>query len=89
MTNSILNAYCTTFLITLKFKGTNISFIFQKPLELKYILENYDKNGIDKIRELDPAKAKFTTISKDRILQLCNWDTEVIIYLQKHYFFKK
>lgn len=87
MKNTILNTDNNTFLITFSFQSEK--FIFQKPIELKYILENYDKNGIDKILEFDPIKAKFLRVSKQRILNFCNWETETILYLEKHYYFKK
>jgi len=89
MENTILNTDNNTFLITFKFQSTQGKFIFQKPIELKYILENYDKNGIDKILEFDPIKAKFSRVSKQRILNFCNWETEAILYLENHYYFKK
>ena len=89
MQNTILNTDNRTFLITFKFQSTQGKFIFQKPIELKYILDNYDKNGIDKILEFDPSKAKFTKVSKKDILNFCNWETETILYLEKHYYFKK
>ena len=89
MQNTILNTDNSTFLITFKLQSTRGKFIFQKPIELKYILENYDKNGIDKILEFDQHKAKFTRVSKERILNFCNWETETILFLEKHYYFKK
>lgn len=88
MQNTILNTDNNTYLITFKYQGTNGRFIFQKPLELKYILENYDKNGIDKIQVFNPLKAKFERISKDRIVNFCSWETETALYLAKHYYFK-
>lgn len=89
MQKHIINTDRRTFFITFLFQNTNGRYIFQEAHELQYILENYDKNGIDKIREFDPIKGKFSKVSKADILKFCSWETETAIYLEKHYYFKK
>ena len=89
MQNNILNTDTRTFSISFLYRSTNKLFIFQTALELKYILENYDKNGIDQIKEFDPCKGEFKKISKQNILNFVSWETEAAEYLKNHYYFKK
>lgn len=53
------------------------------------VLQTMDNNGIEYIKELDRSNCKFKRTSKDIILKWANWDTEVDIYLNNHYYFKK
>lgn len=89
MQKHILNTDRRTFFISFLYQNTNGRFIFQEAHELQFILENYDKNGIDKIQEFDPIKGKFIRVSKQDIIKFCSWETETALYLEKHYFFKK
>lgn len=89
MQKHILNTDRCTFLITFLYQSTNGKFIFQEAHEMQYILENYDKNGIDKIQEFNPTKGKFIKISKDDLLKRFSWETELQEYLKTHYYFKK
>lgn len=65
--------------------------MFQEAHELKFILETYDnpQKGIEFIKEFNHTKNNFTKVSKESILSFCSWETEVILYLEKHYYFKK
>jgi hypothetical protein len=52
------------------------------------VLKNEDKNGIEFIKVLDPSSAKFVRSSKNDILNEFSFDTEMALYLSKHYYFR-
>ena len=89
MQKHILNTDRRTFLISLSYRGTNGTFIFQEAHELKYILDTHDnpQKGILYIKEFNHIKCNFTKVSKQDILNFCAWETETILYLEKHYYF--
>ena len=91
MQKHILNTDRRTFLISLRYRGTNGKFMFQEAHELKYILETYDnpQKGIEFIKEFNHTKSNFIKVSKESILKFCSWETETILYLENHYYFKK
>ena len=89
MKNTILNTDKRTFLISFQHRSTDSKFLFQEPKDLKYILETYDNTGIESIKEFDPHKTTFKRVSKEQILKFASWETETILYLEKHYYFKK
>ena len=89
MENTILNTDSRIFYISFQFQQTNGKFLFQSSFDLMKILKDYDKNGIDFIKELDPFKGTFKKVSKKDILNFVSWDTEVAEYLKNHYYFKK
>ena len=88
MKNTILNTTKRTFLISFQYRTNDKKFLFQEPESLKYILETYDKTGVESIKEFDPYKNTFKRVSKETILNFCNWETETILYLENHYYFK-
>ena len=47
-----------------------------------------DKNGIEFIKVLDPSSAKFVRSSKNDILNEFSFDTEMALFLSKHYYFR-
>ena len=55
---------------------------------LMNVLKNEDKNGIEFIKVLDPSSAKFVRSSKNDILNEFSFDTEMALYLSKHYYFR-
>ena len=89
METTILNTDTRTFLISFLYQNTDGKFIFKTSFDLMNILKNKDKNGIDYIKEFNPAKNNFVKVSKNDILKFCSWDTEVLEYLKNHYYFKK
>lgn len=89
MKNTILNTDERIFLISFLHRSTDKKFMFQKPIELKNILETYDNTGIESIKEFDPHKNTFKRVSKETILNFAAWETETILFLENHYYFKK
>lgn len=89
MQKHILNTDRRTFLISFLHRSTNNTFIFQDAHELKFILETYDNTGIESIKEFNKSKNTFQRISKKDILKFASWETEAILFLEKHYYFKK
>lgn len=87
MKNNILKLELQTFII--KMQTNNKSYIFQRPEELQFILENYDLNGIEFIKRFDTCNTKFIKVSKDFILKWSSWQTEANLYFEQHYYFKK
>jgi hypothetical protein len=87
MKNSILKLELQTFII--KMQSNNKSYIFQRPEELKYILENYDLNGIEFIKIFNTTNTKFIRVSKEWLKKWANWNTEASLYLENHYYFKR
>jgi len=87
MTSAIINTDYNTYLIKFKWMSTNNRFIVQGS-GLMDAIKSYDKNGIEYIKIFDPVKYKFKSISRDKILQLFSWETETLLYLKFHYFFK-
>ena len=88
MKNTFLNLDKRTFLIKFNYQSTNGKFLFQEPSQLLEILKTQDKNGIDKILELDHKDFKFKKVSKKTILDFSSWETETAEFLKTHYFFK-
>ena len=89
MQNTILNTDKRTFLISFQHRSTDKKFLFQDFKDLKYILETYDHTGIESIKEFDPHKNNFKRVSKEQILKFSAWETEAILFLENHYYFKK
>ena len=89
MKNTILNTDKRTFLISFQHRSTDSKFLFQEPKDLKYILETFDYTGIESIKEFDPHKNTFKRVSKETIVKFAAWETEVILFLENHYYFKK
>ena len=87
MKNGILNTDFNTYLVKFMYQSTNCRFIVQGS-GLMECLKQYDKNGIEYIKEFDPIKGTFKRISKDKILNLFSWETETYLYLKDHYYFK-
>ena len=87
MKNTILNTDKRLFLITFLFKSTESKFIVGQNVDFKTVLQKYDMRGIKSIKEFDPIKNTFKRISKKTILEYFSWNTEVIQYLKKHYYF--
>ena len=87
MESKILNTDLNTYLIKFKWMSTNNRFIVQGS-GLMEVIKNYDKNGIEYIKIFDPVKYRFVQVSRAKILQLFNWETETLLYLKDHYFFK-
>ena len=87
MESKILNTDLNTYLIKFKWMSTNNRFIVQGS-GLMDVIKNYDKNGIEYIKIFDPVKCAFKSISRAKILQLLSWETEALIYLKNHYYFK-
>lgn len=53
------------------------------------VLKTKDRNGINYIKRLDRSKCKFERIGKTKLRQIVGWFTELDIYLDTHYYFKK
>jgi len=87
MTNAIINTDLNTYLVKFNYQTTDGQFITQGS-GLMDVLKQYDKNGVKYIKIFDPAKYAFKSISKAKILQLLNWETETVLYLKSHYYFK-
>jgi len=87
MKNSVINTDLHTYLIKFSFQTTNGQFITQGS-GLMDVLKEYDKNGVKYIKIFDPVKYAFKSISRAKILQLLSWETETLIYLKDHYYFK-
>lgn len=88
-TSTVLNAGENIFLISFLFQGSKGKYIFKSASDLLFILKNYDRNGIDKIKRFNHSNYKFEKISKLNILEFYSYDTELIEYLKNHYYFKK
>ena len=84
----IINTDERTFLVSFMWKITSNKFIVNKQ-GLIDVLKTQDTNGIESIKEFSYANNKFMRVSKKDILQLFSWDTENILYLEKHYYFTK
>lgn len=90
MINRLINTDKRTFLIKFQYRSTNGQFIFQEPKELMELLKDFDQtSGIEYIKEFEPFKYKFSKVTKQSILNYCNWHTESFEYLKNHYYFKK
>ena len=87
MKNTVINTDLHTYLIKFNFQTTNGQFITQGA-GLMNVLKEHDKNGIKYIKIFDPVKCAFKSISRAKILQLLSWETEALIYLKNHYYFK-
>jgi hypothetical protein len=87
MKNAIINTDLHTYLVKFNFQITDGQFITQGA-GLMDVLKEHDKNGVKYIKIFDPVKYAFKSISRAKILQLMSWETEALIYLQNHYFFK-
>ena len=87
---NIINTNIRTFIIQLSWRISNSQFIFQNGLELKHILETYDKEnkGIDFIKTFDSKKQKFVRISTKELLNIFSWETDFMEFSKTHYFFK-
>lgn len=85
--NTIINTDLNTYLVKFNYQTTNGQLIAQGA-GLIAALKEYDKNGVKYIKIFDPVKYTFKSISKGKILQLFSWDTEALIYLKNHYYFK-
>ena len=75
-----------TYLVKFQFSG-NQHYIVQNN-GLMDILKSHEK-PIEFIKKFDFEKQRFVRVSKDEILANYSWDTEVILYLENHYYFKK
>ena len=84
----MINLDTRTFLVKFKFQSTNYKFLVNKPEDLKLVLERYDKNGIEYIKEFDVVKMRPIRVSKDTIRAWAGWHTETDLYLSNHYYFK-
>ena len=87
MKNTVINTDYHTYLIKFQWKSTNNRFIVQGS-GLMEVLKEYDKNGVEYIKEFDPVKCTFKRIAKDKLLSMFTWDTETHLYLEDHYYFK-
>ena len=87
MKAEILNTDLHTFLVSFRWKSTETRFIVQGH-GLTECIKKYDLNGIESVKIFDPAKGKFSRVSRETIIQLFSWDTETVEYLKGHYFFK-
>ena len=90
MQNNIISTDRRTFLIKFNWTISGGQFIFQTPSELVKILkEKEEKKGIEYIKEFNPIEYKFKRVSKQALLDMASWETENILYLQNHSYFKK
>jgi hypothetical protein len=87
MEAKVINTDIHTFLIKFQFQSTNSRFIVQGS-GLMEVLKKYDLNGVEYIKIFDPVKYTFKRVSKETILSLFSWETEVYLYLKDHYYFK-
>jgi hypothetical protein len=90
MKNQLLNCNNRTFVIKLAWRSIDSVFICQGTGLIDAIKrDDEERKGIEYIKEFDPGKCVFKKVSKETILNCFSWDTESILYLQKHYYFKK
>lgn len=87
MKNAVINTDLHTYLIKFNYQSTDGQFITQGS-GLMDVLKEHDKNGVKYIKVFDPVKYTFKSISRAKILQLLSWETESLIYLKDHYYFK-
>lgn len=85
---AIINVhYEDLYLVEFRYQGTESKFIVSAN-QIAECLRTYDKHGIENIKRFDPSKNTFKRVSRVEILNLISFDTESILYLQNHYFFK-
>jgi len=85
-TNNIINVLQrNTFLVKFRYQS-NEQYIVQGD-GLLQVLKNCDKNGIEFIKVFNPEKQRFERISRADIRKNFSWDTEIDLYLDKHYYF--
>jgi hypothetical protein len=75
------------FLIEFRYKSTDNKFIVSAN-QIADCLKTYDAHGIKSIKRFDPSKNTFKRVSRAEILNLVSFDTESVLYLENHYFFK-
>lgn len=79
--------YTDIYLIEFHFQGTNSKFIVSIN-QIAECLKTCDKNGVKSIKRFDASKNTFGRISRKSILMFLSHDTESVLYLQNHSFFK-
>lgn len=85
---AIINVHYTDiYLVEFRYQGTSSKFIVSLN-KIAECLKNHDKNGVKSIKRFNPAKNVFQRISKRDILCFLSEDTESVLYLENHYFFK-
>ena len=79
-----------TLLVTFQNGSHNKRIICQGKGFLETLKEEEEQTakGIESIKIFDTKNSKFKKVSKSFIKSLFSWETETIIYLNNHYFFK-
>lgn len=85
---AIINVhYEDLYLVEFRYQGTESKFIVSLN-QIAECLKTCDKNGVKSIKRFDPSKNTFGKISRKSILMFLSHDTESILYLENHYYFK-
>ena len=85
---TIINVHYTDiYLVEFHFQGTASKFIVSAN-QIAECLKTCGKNGVKSIKRFDPSKNTFKRVSRADILNFVSFDTESVLYLENHYFFK-
>lgn len=76
------------YLFMIKFHHNGNKFIFDNEIELLFILNNYNKYGVDKIKVFDFIKEKFVRIAITKFTNIINNDELIENHYKKNCFWK-
>lgn len=75
------------YLVEFRYQGTESKFIVSLN-QIADCLKAHDKNGLISIKRFNSEKCVFQRVSRKDILMFLSHDTESILYLENHYYFK-
>lgn len=85
---AIINVhYEDLYLVEFHYQGTESKFIVSLN-QIAECLKTCDKNGVKSIKRFNPGKCVFQRVSRKDILMFLSYDTESVLYLENHYYFK-